>query len=117
MSPTWVAEQYTDPIVKEVVHELSQLVNAYSHRLYREEGTTALMVKDRRTPKNNKLVEYWPKQNRFVNTRDNHASIGVKPELSQRYHMEIARSGNPVKDPTVFIAILREIVEDLEART
>jgi hypothetical protein len=116
MSPTWVSEHYRDPVVKQFVHELSQFVNEYSHRLRRDEWGICLMVKDRHTPKDNKLVEYRPEKNRLINTRSNHRNIGVNPELSERYHREIARAGNPVRDPSVFVAILRDIVDDLEAQ-
>ena len=114
MSPTWIAEGYNDATVKEFVHELKNLVSEYNHRIGRDEGETGLMVKDRRSKK--KLIEYWPDTNRIYRTVSDHKGAGVPQALSDEYHAAVQREGNPVKDPKVFIELLRKIIEALDDR-
>ncbi|MEO0248237.1 MAG: hypothetical protein ABIN58_01600, partial [candidate division WOR-3 bacterium] len=92
MAPTWDPNKYDDnKIVREFVRELNALVEEYSRYVERFEGRTCIAIKDRTSKK--KLIEYWPIQNKIMNTESDHTRAGVPQELIREYRSAVTAWG------------------------
>jgi len=112
MPPTWNPDDYQkNPTTQEFVRELNQLVDEYHECVGRFTGKTCIAIKYIRDHKNvRKLIEYWPEHNEIKKTEDDHAKVFVPKELSDMYHEAVEDSGVPVRDPKIFIELLRKII-------
>lgn len=118
----WDPYEYADPIARELLDGLNQLRNSYRLLLEKDEGEYKSELTGNKEPSallihnNWKLIEYRPGDNRIIKTEDNHEKMGISRELSGRYHEAVESSGHPVADPNIFLSLLKEMVQEIEAK-